>query len=113
MQADKTTLSDLSIFSSEEDHSVFHALNFTETNGGRDYLRQILARPLSSTKEIRDTQKTIQHLLQILPRWNSRISNGTIMVAEKFYETQLTSIPKSANIYSAYFYKWMNTSDSP
>ena len=111
MQADKTTLADLSIFSSEEDHSVFHALNFTETNGGRDYLRQILGRPLSSTKEIRDTQKTIQHLLNILPKWKSRISNGTIMVAEKFFETQLTSMPKGANIYSAYIYKWLNASD--
>jgi DNA mismatch repair ATPase MutS len=36
MQVDKTTLADLSIFHAEEEQSVFHHLNYTQTNGGRE-----------------------------------------------------------------------------
>ena len=46
MQADKTTLNDLSIFQHEEEQSVCHHLNFTKTVGGKDWLRLLLSRPL-------------------------------------------------------------------
>ena len=39
MQVDKTTLSDLNIFHREEELSLFHHLNYTQTNDGREYLR--------------------------------------------------------------------------
>ena len=60
MQADKTTIADLSIFNADEDQSVFHLLNHTQTNQGRDYLYQILNHPLDSIDAINDVQNTIQ-----------------------------------------------------
>ena len=62
MLVDKVTLNDLSIFHSDEEQSVFHHLNFTNTNGGRAYLKHLLANPLLSIESIVDTQKTIGHL---------------------------------------------------
>ena len=40
MLADKTTQADLSIFHPDMEQSVFHHLNFTQTNAGREYLRE-------------------------------------------------------------------------
>lgn len=60
MQVDKVTLQDLSVFHSEEFQSVFHHINLTLTNGGREYLRYLLAHPLDTVKAIEQTQLTIQ-----------------------------------------------------
>lgn len=65
MQVDKTTLYDLGVFHIEEEQSVFHYLNFTNTNDGRDYLKYLLAHPLTTHKEIKETQQTIQHLQSV------------------------------------------------
>ena len=37
MQLDATTYNDLSIFHHEEEFSIFHKLNFTQTVQGRDW----------------------------------------------------------------------------
>lgn len=68
MQVDKTTLADLSIFHSEEEQSVFHHLNHTQTNCGREYLRYLLAHPLHTITDILDTQQTIQQLGKVAKR---------------------------------------------
>jgi DNA mismatch repair ATPase MutS len=65
MQVDKTTQNDLSIFSADENQSIFHLLNCTQTNQGRDFLYQILNNPLQSLEAIQDTQITIQQLQQL------------------------------------------------
>jgi len=52
MQVDKTTLTDLSIFHHDEEQSVFHHFNFAQTNGGREYVKYIMANPLDSVKAI-------------------------------------------------------------
>ena len=62
MLVDKTTLSDLSIFESEEELSVFHHLNHTHTNQGRDYLWHILNNPLPNVLLIHDVQNLIKHI---------------------------------------------------
>lgn len=61
MQADKTTLTDLSIFNHDEEHSVFHYLNFTRTVGGKEWLRYFLSNPLSDLQSIVQTQQTIKN----------------------------------------------------
>ncbi|MEN9685185.1 MAG: hypothetical protein RLZZ28_971, partial [Bacteroidota bacterium] len=86
MQVDKTTLADLSIFHSEEEQSVFHYLNHTQTNGGREFLRHMLGHPLESVSAILDTQQSIRQLMAIVPEWPNTVTNGTIMVMERFYE---------------------------
>ena len=111
MQVDKTTLADLSIFHSEEEQSVFHHLNYTQTNGGREYLRQLLNHPLHSIDAILDTQQTIRCLRDVSDQWPVFVTNGTIMMIEKFYESQLNDFSQQPNRINATIYKLFNGPD--
>jgi DNA mismatch repair protein MutS len=111
MQADKTTLHDLSIFHHEEEQSVFHHLNFTTTVGGKDWLRLLLSRPLTSLQEITEAQQTIQSLIQLSNDWPRSISNGTIMVMEKYYDSQIETLPSHPNAVNSFFYQLINAPD--
>jgi len=112
MQADKTTLTDLSIFSHDEEHSVFHYLNFTRTVGGKEWLRYFLSNPLSDLQSIVQTQQTIKKFLAIHTQWNSTlVSNGTIMVIEKFYETGIEEIPHNPSAINSFYYSIFSAPD--
>ena len=60
MQADKTTLNDLSIFHSEEEQSVFHHLDFTTTIGGKDWLRHLRYLALKEKQRANKRQPHLQ-----------------------------------------------------
>ncbi|MFY7900555.1 MAG: MutS-related protein [Chitinophagaceae bacterium] len=111
MQVDKTTLQDLSIFHAEEEQSVFHKLNFTQTNGGRDYLRYLLATPLSKIEEIHETQIAIQSIQEVIPLFPKTITNGTIMVIDKFYETPVDAYPSNPNLLNSFLYRIFSAPD--
>ncbi len=111
MQVDKTTLADLSIFHHEEEQSVFHHLNFSQTNGGREYLRYLLNHPLQSIGAIQDTQQTIRCLAEVLDAWPSYVTNGTVMMIEKFYDSQINRAPHQPGKADAFLYKLMNKHD--
>ena len=111
MQVDKITLADLYIFHSEEEQSVFHHLNYTQTNGGREYLRYLLQNPLDSIDTILDTQVTIQQLMDVAKDWPVTVTNGTIMVIERFYDSQVNSLPVQPNKINSRVYKVFNGPD--
>lgn len=112
MQVDKTTLTDLSIFHHDEEQSVFHHLNFAQTNGGREYFKHILANPLDSVGAITDSQETIQALMHVQEKWPLElITNGTIMMIEKFYETPIESYPKQPDLVTSTIYKIFHGED--
>ncbi|HRH59147.1 MAG TPA: DNA mismatch repair protein MutS [Chitinophagaceae bacterium] len=111
MQADKTTLDDLSIFAHDESQSLLHHLDFTRTVGGREWLKHLLGKPLATLKEITETQQLLQRIISVHDKWPQQISNGTIMVLEKFYETGLQDIPNSPNAFSSFIYKIFNSAD--
>jgi DNA mismatch repair protein MutS len=111
MEIDQTTLSDLSVFTAEEDFSVFNKLNLTRTVGGRDQLYQNLKQPLGSIEAIKGVQQTLQLIIKKEQYWPMRISNGTIMVVEKFYETSLDQIPASTSALSAFNYRFFHAPD--
>lgn len=112
MQVDKTTLTDLSIFHHEEEQSVFHHLNFAHTNGGREYFRLILSNPLDSIGAIQDSQATIKGLMQMQDKWPLQlITNGTLMVIEKFFETAIDAYPKQPDLFSSTIYKILHAPD--
>lgn len=112
MQADKTTLNDLSIFNIEEEQSVFHYLNFTRTVGGREWLRHFISNPFDTVKDITNTQQVIKKIQTVLPAWNTTlISNGTIMVIEKYYETAVAEIPHNAGAVGTLSYTIFNKED--
>ena len=87
MDTDKTTLADLSIFSAEEEFSVFNKLNLTRTALGREQLRFNFTQPLQTVEEIRAVQQTIRFIGKRHKLWPMQISNGTVMVIERFYDS--------------------------
>ncbi len=111
MQADKTTISDLSIFSSDEEHSIFHHLNFTRTVGGKEWLYNFLSKPFNDLKQIEETQQLLQNIITILSQWPQTITNGTVMVIDKFYSTSLEDIPRNPNVINGYMFKLINGPD--
>jgi DNA mismatch repair ATPase MutS len=111
MQADKTTINDLSIFHPEEELSLFHHLNFTRTIGGKDWLRDLLNHPLTELKEVQETQLLLQKIISVQAKWPEKILNGTIMVIERFYETAVNEIPPNPNPVNSISYKLFNGPD--
>ncbi|MDQ2718855.1 MAG: DNA mismatch repair protein MutS [Bacteroidota bacterium] len=111
MQTDKTTLNDLSIFDHEEEFSVFSRLNLTRTVGGREKLRQIFSKSLEDIKSINDVQKTLQLIVSKESQWPLSISNGSVMMIHKFYETSVDEPPAHPTITSAQYYKLFHAPD--
>ncbi len=111
MQIDKTTLNDLSIFAQEEEHSLFHFLNFTRIYGGKDWLHTFLSNPLDSINQIQETQQTIQRIIATKTYWTPLITNGTVMVIEKFFDTPISEIPSRQDPITANLYRFFNASD--
>jgi DNA mismatch repair ATPase MutS len=111
MEIDKTTFSDISIFHPEEEFSIFHKLNFTRTTGGKEWLRRFFTEPHPDLKRIIGTQKILKTLLEHVDDWPSEISNGTILVMDKFLDYSLDPISDSQNPISNYTYKWFHRED--
>src|SRR5882762_1584939 len=112
MQADKTTLTDLSFFNIEEEHTIFHYLNFTRTIGGREWLRFFLSNPFDNTKAITETQQIIKKIMTVQQQWaNTLVTNGTVMVVEKFYETAVEEIPHNPTAISSFYYSIFSAPD--
>ena len=111
MEIDKTTLNDLSIFNREEDFSVFQKLNNTSTSNGREQLRKNISTPLPSIKAITEVQQTVQLILAKESEWPKQITNGTIMVVERFYEYTFDRLPNHVSSFAAISYKFMHGPD--
>ncbi|MEO5890708.1 MAG: DNA mismatch repair protein MutS [Ferruginibacter sp.] len=111
MEIDKTTLTDLAILNVAEDFSVFNKLNFCRTVGGRDKLYDNFNQPLHSIDAIRGIQQTLQVILQNKEHWPSQISNGSVMMIEKFYLATIDEIPANPSSFTAYNYKIFHRPD--
>ena len=111
MQLDNTTFNDLSIFHHEEEFSIFSKLDFTQTMQGRDWLYKLFQNPFSDSRQIQETQQILKTILNKVEKWPKSISNGTVMVIEKFYESNIDSMPGGSNIVNALSYKLFHTAD--
>jgi DNA mismatch repair protein MutS len=111
MEIDQTTLNDLCIFNWQDEFSLFNKLNFTRTVNGREQLRQNLSTPLDNVAAINGVQQTLQCILQKEQHWPMRISNGTLMVIERFYDTVIDDIPASNSAFSAFMYRFFHNAD--
>lgn len=111
MDTDITTLNDLAIFQHEEENSIFHKLNFTRTSGGKEKLKYIFSKSLPSLGAIRDMQQTLKLLAEKIGSWPKKISNGSILMIHKYYETTVDQIPPKPTSASAYFYKILHGPD--
>src|SRR5690349_25175793 len=111
MQIDKITFNDISIFHTEEEASVFHKLNFTKTVGGKEWLRRFFTEPHHDLKRITGTQNIIKTLLRQIDDWPSEITNGTIIVIDKFLDYNLDPVPQNPTVVSSYSYKIFHSPD--
>ncbi|MCC7402128.1 MAG: DNA mismatch repair protein MutS [Chitinophagaceae bacterium] len=111
MEIDKTSFNDISIFHHEEEYSIFHKLNFTKTSGGREWLRKVFTEPQSDLKKILAIQKVIRSLSEHIKDWPNDISNGTILMIEKFMAYELDPVPGKPNALNSSIYKWLHGPD--
>ena len=111
MQIDKITFNDIAIFHPEEEFSVFHKLNFTRTIGGREWLRRFFTDPYADLKRIIGTQNIIKTLMEHLDEWPAEITNGTILMIDKFLDYQLDPIPRNQNAVNSLSYRLLHSQD--
>ncbi len=111
MEIDKTTLTDLSVLHSDEEYSVFSRINHCRTGGGRMKLLQHFSTPLATAEQITGMQQSLQWIMQASGKWAPRITNGTVMVIEKFYSATIDEIPSTPSPLSAILYKVLHSAD--
>nr|MCU0709837.1 hypothetical protein [Pirellula sp.] len=111
MVIDQTTLQDLSIFHPQEESSLFSRFNFTRTSHGRHYLMHVLGHPLDNLKSILQMQQTLRCIGSSSGQWPERITNGTIMVLERFFDSQIDPMPRNANALNAWGYRLLHNPD--
>ncbi len=111
MQIDKISFNDISIFHQEEEFSIFHKLNFTRTTGGKEWLRKFFSEPHNDLKKILGTQKVIRTLMEHVKDWPTDISNGTVLVMDKFMDYSLDPVSENSNAFNSVIYRWLHSED--
>ena len=111
MQIDKISFNDISIFHPEEEFSIFHKLDFTRTVGGREWLRKFFSEPHDDLKKIIGTQKVIRTFMEHVKDWPTDISNGTVLVMDKFLDYALDPISENPASINNMLYRWLHSAD--
>lgn len=114
MLNDKITLKDLSIFTAEQGGGVFALLDHATTQAGRDMLRQHIHHPPDTYERLQQMQDAIKFWTQHPDLWPSVISNGTLIMLEKFFESadQATTPPGAMNfLMNPFFQKLLNKNE--
>ena len=111
MQIDKITISDIGIFHSDEDSSIFDRLNFTRTIGGREWLRRFLSEPHHELNRIVGVQNIIKTLLNHIDDWPKEITNGTVIMMDKFLDYNLDPVPRHPTALNGFTYRMFNQQD--
>jgi DNA mismatch repair ATPase MutS len=87
MQNDKRTLKDLSITGGEADHNILSMIDRCTTFAGRQVLvHQVMHSPPDYEALCRQ-QEVIRYWTAHLDQWSELITNGTVVMLEKFYES--------------------------
>ncbi len=111
MQIDKISFNDISIFHHEEEFSIFHKLNFTRTIGGKEWLRKFFSEPHNDLKKIIGTQKIIRTFMEHVKDWPTDITNGTVLVMDKFMDYLWIPSVKIPASFNNMLYKWLHSED--
>ncbi len=110
MLIDETTYKDLTIFQGPDDFTVFNRLNFANTIEGREQLWNFFKHPLKDIKKILEVQDIVKSIEPLLDQWPVTITNGTLMVIVKYFDSNLDVMPKSGYV-NALAYKIFNNPD--
>jgi len=112
MQVDKITLKDIGLFDNEESAGLITHLNFCKSNGGKMQLDHFLSSPLSCISSIEQRQNAIAYFITNIHFVEAlKITNGTTLVIEKFFDTGFKRIPTQISLPAAYWYQFMSASD--
>lgn len=111
MDIDKTTLADLSMFRNEDNESVFDKLNLCSTTHGSEQLHINFSTALKTKEEVVAVQQTLQLIIAHRQQWPTHITNGTVMVVEKFFDSNISMIPSNPSSLEAYMYKMLHGPD--
>jgi len=111
MQIDKQSFNDISIFHPEEEFSIFHKLNFTRTVGGKEWLKKFFCEPHNSVEKIIGTQKIIRTFMENVKDWPTGITNGTVLMMDKFMDYSLDPISENPASFNNMLYKWLHSED--
>ncbi|AHF14053.1 MutS-related protein [Niabella soli] len=111
MQIDTTSFNDIAIFHPEEDYSIFHKLNFTRTFGGKEWLRHFFSNPFNDITKINGTQNIIKQLILHVAEWPEDVTNGTMLVMDRFLDYALDKISDSPNVVDATIYRLLHHAD--
>jgi DNA mismatch repair ATPase MutS len=113
MLNDKITLKDLSIFSADAGGGVFGLIDHTATQAGREHLQQLIQHPPDSFEQLQALQDTIKFWSHNLELWPGVISNGTLVMLEKFFESADVSAPLAglAKALGDFFQKLLNRNE--
>jgi len=111
MRNDKTTLKDLSIFTSDGSSGVFDLIDRTVTQAGREALRKHIAHPPDSFDNLIEVQDTIKFWSANYDLWPKNILNGTLVMLDTYFESaDSVSAPPSGIplLLSSFFQKIFN-----
>lgn len=111
METDPITLKDLNIFAQEERSSIFDKINCALTSNGESRLIEFLSQPHSDINTIKETQEILKHFIKVLPSWPMQISNGTVMVVEKLYDTHFDAFPANPSAFQSFLYNIFSKHD--
>lgn len=111
MHIDDISFNDISIFDKEEEYSIFHKLNFTRTEGGKEWLRLFFSSPFNDIKKITGTQHIIRKLTEQVDEWPDDISNGTMLVMNKFLDYALDTIGDNPGAVNGFIYRLLHSAD--
>ncbi len=87
MQNDKTTLRDLSIFTSDGSDGVFELIDRTTTQAGRDMLRRHIQHPPATFEHLKEVQDAVKFWSAHADLWPKIILNGTVVMLDKYFES--------------------------
>jgi DNA mismatch repair ATPase MutS len=92
VQIDPTTLHDLSFLQGAR--PVFALINRCTTQAGTERLRNMVRMPPATFTQLKEQQDAVRFWMDHLAGWTNIISNGTIVMIEKFYETADVALEK-------------------
>jgi len=101
MQLDKTTLKDLSVFIDDggtAEGGIFGLINNTTTQAGQEVLRRHVLGPPKNFEHLQQMQDITRFWTNNIDKWPAVISNGTLVMLEKFFETNDDSTHRPSGI---------------
>jgi DNA mismatch repair ATPase MutS len=105
MLSSKQTLKDLSFINNDIGGSVFSLIDQCSTYLGRNIVLKQISKSPKTFEELQAQQDVIKYWAAHPQNWASQISNGTIVMLEKFYESADSYQSQPTGIFNSTFFQ--------